>query len=576
MIKKTEIKSFSIKIGVISVLTVSILTLYCYWGVWNFDFVVYDDPLFVTSNIFVKSGLNAESLKWAFTSFDDANWIPLTRLSFFVHIHFLGVSPGGFHLENLVLHVISSSLLFLFLFRSTGLWVESAAVSLLFALHPMNVESVSWIAERKGVLSGFFWMLTLVFYFFYNKNRFVLWYLAVTASFMLALMSKPSAVTLPVVLLLMDFWPLRRLTIHGIRLKSSVLKNALYEKIPLFTISIAMSAMAVISQKSGGAMVSLTELPLVIRVENAVLNYFQYFYKMFVPLGLAVIYPNPHPLPILTIALTLLFFMTITIASVLLLKRYPLVIVGWIWFVVTLLPVIGLVSVGSQNMSDRYSYIPYTGLFIALIFGGSLAIRHRSAKAFAAVIVSLFLVFLIQQTKKQVSYWQDSVTLFTHTNALIKNNEKVCLNLGLAYLNKGDYLQAVANIKHASELNPLYTDVYLKLGFAYASAGLYQEAAEAYKKALSITPGSYSAFINLGYAYLKSFQFENGHAAFKEALRLNSDSYEAYNGLGLILLNTGKPKEAAVYFQKALSLNPLVKEVQENLKLSVLMSEKGQ
>ena len=387
-------KQINIRPHILAMLLLSLANLIIYWQVQNFEFIALDDPVYTVFNPMVQKGLTLDGLKWAFMTFDfnTANWHPLTWLSLMLDRQFYGVSSGGYHWTNLFLHMANTLLLFTVLHQMTKAYWRSALVAALFAVHPLHIESVAWVSERKDVLCTLFWLLAIWAYLKYVKHLNTKWYVVNVLFFILGLLSKPMVVTLPFVLLLLDYWPLSRF-----KLKAAAVNNGLHnhivspaclqrstlyiflEKGPFFILSLISSVITYLAQQSGEAVQSLISFPLTLRAENAFVAYFTYIFKTIWPANLAVYYPLPAAWPLWHISLAIILIISITAMVIFLSKRYPYLFTGWFWFVGTLVPVIGIVQVGNQAMADRYTYIPLTGLFIIAAWGAADIVNKRNS-----------------------------------------------------------------------------------------------------------------------------------------------------------------------------------------------------
>ncbi|MCK9376623.1 MAG: tetratricopeptide repeat protein [Syntrophobacterales bacterium] len=490
------------------------LTAAAYWQVRGFQFITCDDDMYVYENPIIRAGLSWEGVKWSFTAYYSANWHPLTWLSHILDVQLYGLQAGGHHLTNLFFHLANTLLLFLFLAHTTEALWPSALVAALFALHPMHVESVAWVSERKDVLSTFFWLATMWAYVWYvsapNPKR----YLSVLLCFALGLMAKPMLVTLPMVLLLLDYWPLNRVPVgvapamdtNGASESRPRLPLGLYwqlirEKIPLFILTICSCLMTLAAQRAGGAVMPLSLQSLGARLANALVAYVTYGIKLFWPYPMALFYVL-SPVPWWQAVVAGLALLVISVLVFLGARRYPYLVVGWLWYLGTLVPVIGLVQVGGQAMADRYTYIPFIGLFIILAWGVPAAAagwKHRetilamgAAAALSACLVSAW---------GQAGYWRNAETLFTHSIRVTGDNYLAYHHLGMAYSNQGNYAQAIAAYQKTLAIAPGYPPSYNNLGIVYAKQGRLNEAVELFKSALRLSPGNLSYYRNLALAY---------------------------------------------------------------------------
>lgn len=531
----------------------------------TFDFVNYDDPDYVTNNPHVRDGITGNGIQWALTSGDAANWFPVTRISHMLDIQLFGLDSGAHHLTNVLIHAVAAMFLFGFLLEATHARWPSAFVAAIFALHPLHVESVAWVAERKDVLCALFWFVAL---WAYVRGRYVL----VVAAFCLGLLSKPMIVTLPVVLLLLDFWPLRRAVTAR-------------QKIPLFALSAVSALVTILVQKGSGAVEALSTVPLALRLQNAAVAYVIYIVKTFWPSRLAVFYPYPVDMPVWQPILAGLAILGISGLVWAARRTRPYLAVGWGWYVVTLLPVIGLVQVGSQARADRYIYVPMVGLLLMLAWGAAdlpqRLPRVRMAIAGVAVAVCACCVPL---TFAQAQYWKNSETLFQHALSVTTGNSLAEHNLGSYLLNApGRLPDAIAHLQAALRITPDSASIHSDLGTALAKSGLPAEAIPEYQAALRLNPDSAIIHNNLGSALQETGRTTEAIAEYQFALRLDPeyadarrnlanalrapapDSAEAHYGLGVDLSNAGRLTAAIAEFEAALRLRPEYAEAQNNL-----------
>jgi protein O-mannosyl-transferase len=522
------------RVSIVCLLLV-ILSLSVYWQLRNYDFVNFDDSEYVYGNRQIQGGFTLKNIKWTFTTIHMSNWHPLTWLSHMLDYQLYGLNPGAHHITNLLFHITNSLLLFIVFNKMTGHFWQSTFLSLLFALHPLHVESVAWISERKDVLSTFFWILTMWSYNWYVQHPRIDKYLLVLLLFALGLMSKPMLVTLPFVLLLLDYYPLYRFQKAANRSKS-LQKPTVYrlvlEKIPLFALVVISSAITYYAQKHGGAVVSLDDIPFQARMANALVSYSTYIIKMLYPYKLAVLYPHPEGFLWWQIIIACFLLFIISFFAIRMIKQSPYFIVGWLWYLGTLVPVIGLIQVGNQSMADRYTYIPLIGLFIIFSWGIPEFIqRWRHLNKFLSVIAIIILFILLSVTFIQVGYWKNNITLYEHTLRVTKNNY----------------------IAHNN------------LGNAYKEQGLIDNAIKHYEEVLRIKPDNAIAHNNLGNAYRKKGLIDNAIKHFEEALRIKPDYAIGHNSLGVALLHKGDIDGAIEHFLKALQINPNYKNAKKNL-----------
>jgi tetratricopeptide (TPR) repeat protein len=568
----------------------ALVTIALYWPALRHDFVNYDDRVYVTENVHVQNGLTWESIKWALLNPVSSNWHPLTVLSHMLDCQLFGLKPGGHHLTNVLLHALNVVLVFALLQQMTGALWRSLLVAALFGWHPLHVESVAWIAERKDVLSTCFGLLALIFYARYvqksevrsqksetnlpTSSSFLLspFYWLALFFFVLGLMSKAMLVTLPCVLLLLDYWPLQRFKIQGsgFRVQSLVL-----EKIPFFALAAAASTVTLVVQKRSGAMMSGENLSLGARVGNALISCCRYLGKMIWPTDLAVFYPHPRYWPLEKVLLAGVFLCGISVLLWVKQGRYPFLLMGWLWFVGTLAPVIGLVQVGGQAMADRYTYIPSLGLLILAIWGAyELTRRWRHHVIGLSVAGLAAIVLCCAVTRQQLGYWQDSETLFRHTLAVTENNALAHNNLGIALFDKGQTDEAMGHFQEAIRLNPDYAEAHYNLGVARARKNQIDEAISQFQEALRLKPDYAEAHINLGVALARKNQIDEAISQYQEALRLKPDFAEAHYNLGVALARKNQIDGAISQYQEALRLKPDYADAHHNL--GVALARKNQ
>jgi Flp pilus assembly protein TadD len=565
--------------------------LLVYWQVGDHEFINYDDNVYITDNAQVQKGLTRKGIIWAFTTNHTGNWHPLTWISHMLDCEFYGLNPKGHHLTNVLFHMANAILLFVVLRWMTGAIWRSGLVAALFALHPLHVESVAWAAERKDVLSIFFWMLTMMAYVYYVKRPGTRRYLLVLVNFSLGLMAKPMLVTLPFVLLLLDYWPLNRFQPRattgsvvdqplGFRSfgddKSPILK-AVMEKVPLFVISLLSSLVTVIAQQKAGAVSTLEIVPFKLRIANGLVSFVAYMGKMIWPLDLAVFYPHPgSELQIWKPVAAGLFLLIVSTVALRVAHRCQYVLVGWLWYLGTLVPVIGLVQVGEQAMADRYTYVPLIGLFIAVVWGfADLGKGWRSRRWLISVTAAVMLLALMAGSWLQVGYWKDSIKLFQHTLDVTSNNYVAHYTLGNALALQGNLTGSVTHYNKALRINPNFAEAHNNLGNALALQGNLTRAISHYNKALHINPDHAEAHRNLGVALDRQGRHQEALQHYAEALRINPHDAQSHNNLGVALAEQGRLKEAVVHFTEALKIDPSFKEAQRNLELSQGLIEKS-
>jgi tetratricopeptide (TPR) repeat protein len=582
-----------------------LVTLAVFWNVTQCDFVNYDDPEYVTSNPHVLPGLVWTNMIWALQSGYASNWHPLTWWSHMADCELFGLQPAAHHLVSLGFHILNTLTLFLVLRKMTSQLWRSAAVAALFALHPLHVESVVWISERKDVLSTFFFLLTLASYFEYarrvpsriakldlspaasepggserykalvaearaelnsHKSRKIRawYYLAALVCFTLGLMSKPMLVTVPFLLLLLDYWPLRRVELRAFLMKPVQSWVLVLEKLPFLILTLVSCVVTFLVQRKGGAV--STSFSLGERLGNALTAYVRYVVKMFWPSDLSVFYPHEQHWKISQVSEAALILIVVTAFALYLARRAPYVVAGWFWFIGTLVPVIGLVQVGSQSMADRYSYIPMIGLFMAGVWGAydllSMAAYRGPLLSSVAVIILLSCGLI---TFRQVNYWRSSKTLFRHALEVTHRNYVAYNSLGLYQAKQGRSADAIDNYRKALEINPLYVNAYNNLGQALVDQRRPQEAIPLYQKALAIAPGNLQSHNNLGVALANIGRISEAIQEYNFVLERKADYAEAHNNLGLALLRSGQREQGVEHIRFAVRLDPRYGAAHSNL-----------
>ena len=520
-------KSIILSISIILIL----LVLIVYWPVQHYEFLRIDDQVYVTDNDHVRSGLTWENVQWAFTSLEAGFWQPMTWLSLMLDTSLYSMNAGGFHWTNVLLHIGSTFLLFITWRRMTGAAWQSGVVAALFAVHPLNVEPVAWIASRKDVLCGFWGMMALWSYAHYVEKPGVGKYLSVWLSFILGLMSKPMLATLPLVMLLLDYWPLARFetAINGRRRWVLLL----LEKLPLALCSMAVIGVTFIAERRIGAFSDLETISFPARVSNALVSYLIYIEKMIIPTELAIFYPHPGSWPLWTSIGAGLLIIVLALIAVQKRKEYPYFFVGWFWYLITLLPVIGFIQLGTLARADRYAYIPLIGLFIAITWGSAVYLaqmKNRQSLVFCSGLS--ILLALVVVSRLQVAHWKNDLILFQHTVSVTENNYKAYHALGMAFHQLGNDGKAIENIRHSISLK-----------------------------------ADQRAHLDLGAVLMSRGQFKDAEKEFLAALKLDSDNPKAHNNLGAALASQGNHLESIDHFQKALSLDPQNRSAADNLRM---------
>ena len=537
-----------------------VATLALYNPVNRHPFVNYDDDRYITENPHVHNGLTWPTITWAFTATEQGNWHPLTWLSHALDYQLFHQNPAGHHFTSLLIHAANAVLLFLFLMYATRRLGPSLFVAALFALHPINVESVAWVAERKNVLCTFFFFATLIAYCWYARQPDWRRYLVFAGLFVLGLMSKPMVITLPFVLLLLDYWPLGRIRGGHADATAAPLSKLVVEKLPLIALSAASAVITMQAQRAGGAMRSTAQFSLAVRLENAVMAYAMYLWKMIWPSHLSPIYPHPGDSlagwQVGTSALVLLAMTAVALKFRA--RRYLLT--GWLWFLGTLVPVIGLVQVGDQAMADRYAYIPLVGIFIMIAWGiADLADSKQIGLVVRVIPAACVLLALSFATNRQLGYWSSNYDLWTHAVAVTGRNFIAQDNLGGALLSLGKTDEAYLHFQAAAEINPLDPMSRSNLGAYLQEHGHMAEAIEKYNRVITLTsdPGLLAAtYANLGAAYRKLGEDEKARTSYDQALQLNPNQYNAYLGLGELLEKQSRLDDAISNYSKAVELRP--------------------
>jgi len=572
----------------------TIVTLVAFWQLKDHEFINYDDRDYVTENLHVQGGLTLQGVTWAFTTFHAGNWHPLTWLSHMLDVQFFGLKPGWHHLMNLLFHIANTLLLFLVLHRMTKALWQSAFVAALFALHPLHVESVAWVSERKDVLSAFFWMLTMGAYMYYVERPGLQRYLLVFTFFSLGLMSKPMLVTLPFVLLLLDFWPLERLQyrkadpeIHAEALSQpsiakqkrkakkqnavkekaqakkpmdshyqwTLIRPLVWEKVPFFILTAIASVVTYIAQQKGGALSSLKAIPFDVRMVNSIVSYVSYIGKMIWPANLAVFYPHPGMLPPWQVLGAALFLVIVTLFILWMARSFPYLAVGWLWYLGTLVPVIGIVQVGLQGMADRYTYVPLIGLFIMIAWAIRDLVKKWLYPSFMFTIFTIIILSALSYTTWiNLRYWQNGVLLFRHARSCTEDNATINYLLGLALSERGKVEEARYHYTEALKINPRLPDVHNNLGIILFNQGKIDEAINHYNEDIRINPNHVKAIWNLGNALLRQGKIDEAAVQYARVLQIDPEDAGAHMNLGNIMASQGKLNEAMTHFREAIRI----------------------
>ena len=515
-----------------------------YWPVQHHNFITLDDELYITANAQVQQGLSREGFKWALTTDHAGFWIPLTWISHMLDCQLYGMNAGGHHMTNVILHILNTLLLLFVFRRMSGAFWPSSIIAVLYAIHPIHVESVAWASERKDVLFALFWMLSMWFYIRYTENPSFRRYLPVILCFFLGLLSKPMIVTLPFVLLLIDIWPLNRMQVKrqddGVEQgQSRTMRDLILEKVPLFILSASVSVITFFLQKFGGAVTSLSSLSISDRIFNVFVSYGKYLTKMIWPYPLAILYPRQVVLPFWQVAISFLLLTGFSLVLIRYRKNHPYFLIGWLWFLGTMVPVIGIAQSGPQTMADRFAYIPFIGLYMMVAWGLMALLQRWPHKKTVSVLVgAAVLATLMLVARTQVGYWRNDHTLYNHALRTTTNNFVVHRNLGLVLAHQGRFNQALYHWRQALAIDPNYAQTYHDIGTVFMLKKDYD--------------------VSLKYLY--------------QALKRRPNYARSHNIVGLVLMSQGKADEAVVHFRRALQIDPGFRKARKNLKKAQLAS----
>jgi len=558
-------------IGLILIVAVSGL----YHQVRSYEFVSFDDGLYVTENYRVQKGLSRDNLIWALTTTHASNWHPLTWVSHMLDVELFGLDAGGHHLTNVYFHILNSLLLFWVLRRmSNDLW-QSGFVAAVFAIHPLHVESVAWVSERKDVLSAFFWMLTIGSYARYVRRPDAVKYLMTLLLFILGLLAKPMGVTLPFVLLLLDYWPLGRIQLamasgNSLRRSFGRLRHLVVEKIPFFVIMLASCIVTFYAQRSGGAVASWDSYPPVVRISNALIAYVGYIGKMLRPVDLAVFYPYPASIPTWRVLAAAAVLISIFVVVLKAMKGRPYLAVGWFWYFGTLIPVIGLVQIGGQAIADRYTYIPLIGLYIMAAWGVPDILcnwRHNKiGLIFGSTILFLALMGL---TGLQIRYWAGNFTLYDHALKVTSQNHVAHNNLGVTLMEKNKFPEALQHFAEAIRIKPDGADGYYNIGVIFEKQNNMAQAIEYYAKALKKNSNHIYSHNNFGNALVLKARYHEAIQHYSVALKLAPDDPEIQNNLGVAFMHLSETDQAIEHFRRALEIRPGYTDAATNLQKAI-------
>jgi protein O-mannosyl-transferase len=566
MLSKINMNPSKQRLIVYIVLTV--VTLAVYWQVHQYDFVIIDDQYYVTGNSYVQSGITLDGILAAF-SIKPYGWDPLTFISLMFDNELYGLNAGGYHVTNVILHVLSTLLLFWLFNRMTGSVWRSTFVAGLFALHPLHVESVAWIGERKDVLSGFFWMLTLCFYVYYTGKPVIRRYLVVLFCYVCALMSKPMVLTLPIILIFLDYWPLGRLQSDNHPLSKTKIAGIIplwqvMEKTPFIVLS-SIIALITLSLQNHAYAQYLENFPLSLRLANAPVSFVTYLGKTFWPHDLSVLYPFSDQIPIWQVWGAILLIFVISAAIIAAAKHLPYLFVGWVWYSITVLPVIGIIQVGNEAMADRYTYLPSIGIYIMLAWGIPLLFQqedmHKKIFFPAGMVVLTILAFL---SWNQCGYWKNSFTLFSHALRVTKNNYLASNCLGIVKFIEGKNQEAIDYYTETIRLKPHFTGGYIGRGLTYCKIGQNQLAINDYNEAIRLDKNYADAYHERGIAYNNLSQYEHAIKNYNKAISLRPYFFEAYSSRGITYYKLGQYELAINDFNKAIQIEPNFAEAINN------------
>jgi protein O-mannosyl-transferase len=542
-----------------------------YWRVLGNQFVDFDDEIYVTANDHVKAGLSLDGFRWAFTNIENGNWHPLTWLSHMLDVQWFGLDPGGHHFVSVLWHAANSAVLMALLWYMTACLWRSIFVAALFALHPLHVESVAWVSERKDVLSAFFCFCTLWAYAWYTR-RPQSWrrYAAVAVLFSLALMAKPSVVSVPFLLLLLDYWPLGR---------KEPLLTLLREKIPFVAMAAAVSMVTYFGQKQVGAMGNIEGLVFPERLANALVSYMRYLGKIVWPHPLAVIYPYQRDLPVLSIAMACLLLAAVTVLVLFRGRQVRYLPVAWFWFLGSMVPMIGLIQVGRQGYADRYTYIPSVGIFIGLVWIVADSIDKRKWNRGTTIVVTLFILpALALTTWSQLPYWHDDLTLFQHAIDVTPENPLALYHVGDDLVEMGRNKEAIPYLEEMIRLRPNFVYIgYYTLGKAQAREGQNDLALQNLSEAVRVKPDYPEAYYSRGITLLNSGNSQSAEPDLRAALQYGLSveySGNAHNALGVILAQRDDVKGATGQFEQAVAIQPASVDAQRNLALALIHQDR--
>jgi tetratricopeptide (TPR) repeat protein len=541
------------------VIVLMILVLTVYGQVGSHSFNNYDDDTYITQNPQVLKGLTWEGVSWAFTTFHAVNWHPVTWLSHMADVSIFGLDAGWHHRINVLFHVLNTVILFFVFLRMTGALWQSAFVAALFGVHPLHVESVAWVAERKDILSTFFWMMTMGAYVRYVQRPGLTKYMGILFFYTLGLMCKPMLVTLPFVLLLLDYWPLRRFDQGCISIEKIYPLGL--EKVPLFAMSLSSCVITYLAQSKGNALFPNGNYPIDLRASNAALSYMVYLGKMVWPVSLSVFYPHPgtvfSSIPAWQVLMSVLLLGGLSFLVIWQRGRRPYLVMGWLWYLGTLVPVIGLVQAGAQALADRYSYVPLIGVFVMVAWGIPAVLEGWRFRRPTLMLLGGAMLFALSAVAwNQAGFWKNNLTLFTHALNVTEKNWLAWNNVGNDYRRIGQIERAIFCFQEALRIKPDYPMAWYNLGVTYGELGQPQQAIKFYLEALRIWPAYAVAWLNLGESYANLGDHQRAIKNYQEALRVKPDFAEALFNIGLAYYNLGQPLQAITYYREALRIWP--------------------
>ncbi len=554
---------------ILASLALAALVAAIYFPVHGYGFTEYDDPDTVLENPAVVHGLSAQGVREAVFGTHVGFWLPATFLSLALDRELFGMDPGGFHLTNVALHAACGVAFFWALVRLTGTFWPALAAALLFAVHPLRVESVAWITERKDVLSGLFWFLALLAYTRFVRTRKALDYLAVAACFALGLMAKPMVITLPFVLLILDFWPLRRFGSHADPAGQERPGRLVLEKVPLFFLCAGAAWITLKAQAQSGALTSVSVLGISDRLSTALYAYGMSLSKFAWPANLALVYPYPeYSLASAPVLLSALVLILVTAAAILARKKAPYILAGWLIFLGTLFPVSGVAQSGVQAYADRFTYLPHTGLAIMTAFGGAaMAGRRAGRRLLAAGVLLLCVAGLASASAVYLRYWKDSLILFARTLAVTRDNWLAENLMGAALIERERYGEAEGHLRRSVAIHPGFAHSRVNLANALAQTAKEEEAFEEYERALALSPGLADAETGLANLHAQKGNLAEAERLYRKALESRPDLAAAHNNLATLLVRTGDLEGAVRHYQAALDLNPFLASAHYNLGL---------